>query len=55
MNSYWVSVNTTWKIYAETPEEASEKFRRYYEGGEDPDTLDMVPKSTDIDSDWEME
>ena len=53
--AYWVTVSTTWKIYADSEEEARRKFERHWFEGVSADELDMVAKATEIDSDWGME
>lgn len=52
MPEYWVSEVLTWKIYADTQEEAQRIWRAYLDG-EAPDTGVMKLKGIEHETDWE--
>jgi hypothetical protein len=51
-NGYWITESTTYKIFAESEEEAREIWNRYWCDGEHPSTLDMKIKDGDVEADW---
>ena len=53
MDGYWITESTTYKIFAESEEQACEIWNRYWCDGEDPSTLDMKIKDGDIEADWD--
>jgi uncharacterized protein YcnI len=52
VDAWWVTESTTWKIYADSEDEAKEKWRKYFHEGQDPDELDMTAKDGGYDADW---
>lgn len=55
MEGYWITESTTYKIFAESEEEARAIWNRYWCDGEDPSTLDMKIKDGDVEADWEWQ
>jgi hypothetical protein len=53
MDGYWITESTTYKIFAESEEQACEIWNRYWCDGEDPSTLDMKIKDGDVEADWD--
>ena len=51
-NGYWITESTTYKIFAESEEQAREIWNRYWCDGEDLSTLDMKIKDGDVEADW---
>jgi len=54
-NGWWITESTTWKIFADTEEEARTIWHAYYGEGKDPNTLDMKLKDGDVEADWQYE
>ena len=54
-NGYWITESTTYKIFAESEEQARDIWNRYWCDGEDPSTLDMKIKGGDVEADWNWE
>jgi len=54
-NAYWATEAYTWKIYADTPEEARDKFERYVWKNEHPKKLDMKCKAVELTGEWSEE
>lgn len=53
MGAYWVTETMTWKIYADSEDEARNIWRRYQEG-ESWGVLDMKLKGVDTEGDWDF-
>jgi hypothetical protein len=51
-NGYWITESTTYKIFAESEEEARKIWNRYWCDGEEPSTLDMKIKDGEVEADW---
>lgn len=49
---FWVTEILTWKIYADSQEEAKKIWEQYQETGEAP-SANMKLKDYDIDPDWD--
>ena len=54
-NGWWITESTTWKIFADTEEEAGAIWHAYYSEGKDPNVLDMKLKDGDVEADWQYE
>ena len=54
MNDFWVTECVTYKIYADSEEQAREIWNKYWCDGEDISTLDMKFKEATVeaDCDW---
>lgn len=55
MEGYWITESTTYKIFAESEEEARDIWNKYWCEGEDPSTLDMKIKYGDVEAEWEWQ
>jgi hypothetical protein len=53
MSSFWITESLTYKIYADSEEQAREIWNKYWCDGEDISTLDMWLKNSDVDADWD--
>ena len=54
-DSYWISETLTYKIFAESEEEARKIWNRYWIDGEDINNLDVKLKGVDVEADWNWE
>jgi len=55
MKAWWVTEYATWKIFANTEEEAKKIWHAYAVEGTPAVELDMKLKYNDVESDWEEE
>ena len=55
MSGFWITESVTYKIIADTEEEARDIWNKYWSDGEDPMLLDMKIKAADVDADWNWE
>lgn len=55
VNGYWITESTTWKIFAESEDQAREIWQRYWRDGERWEELDMKPKDGSVEADWSWE
>jgi hypothetical protein len=53
MSDFWITESITYKIYAESEEQAREIWNKYWCDGEDVSTLDMKFKGAEVDADWD--
>jgi hypothetical protein len=55
MDGYWITESTTYKIFAESEEQAREVWRKYWLEGINSGQLPMKAKSFDVEADWQWE
>jgi hypothetical protein len=53
-NGYWITESTTYKIFADSEEEAREIWNRYWLHGQDM-SANMKIKDGDVEADWNWE
>jgi len=53
-NGYWITESTTYKIFADSEEEAREIWNRYWLHGQDM-SANMKIKGGDVEADWNWE
>ena len=51
-NGWWITEYTTYKIFAETEEEARREWNRYWCDGEEIYNLDITLKDGGVEADW---
>lgn len=54
-NGWWITETTTYKIHAESEEEARAIWQKYWADGTDPYALPMKIKDSGVEADWNWE
>jgi hypothetical protein len=54
-NGYWITEYTTYKIFANSEDEARVIWNKYWCDGEEIATLDIKVKDGGVDADWVWE